>query len=184
MSWGVQRGMPMNGDMKFLDVRTDFAFKKVFGSESSKGRLLSFLNALLEFPKGAKIADLTIEDPYNIPMIKGMKDTYVDVKALLDDGSRVIIEMQVLFVDGFEQRILYNAAKNYSTQLVRGEDYTLLNPVIALTIADFTMFPTTEQLITRFKLIEKDTLIHYKDDIQLVLWSLRSSTSRWRSVQI
>ncbi|MDQ5920679.1 MAG: hypothetical protein QG673_735, partial [Pseudomonadota bacterium] len=28
--------------MKFLDIRTDFAFKKVFGSEDSKVRLISF----------------------------------------------------------------------------------------------------------------------------------------------
>lgn len=41
-----------------------------------------------------------------------MKDTYVDVKAGLADGRRVIIEMQVLNVAGFEQRILLNAAKS------------------------------------------------------------------------
>ena len=56
-----------------------------------------------------------------------MKDTYLDVKALLDDGTSVIIEMQVLNVEGFEKRILYNAAKTYSTQLGTGDDYTLLN---------------------------------------------------------
>jgi len=33
--------------MRFLDVKTDFAFKKVFGSEQSKEILLSFLNAML-----------------------------------------------------------------------------------------------------------------------------------------
>ena len=33
--------------MRFLDVKTDYAFKKVFGSEGSKGILLSFLNAAL-----------------------------------------------------------------------------------------------------------------------------------------
>ncbi len=31
--------------MSFIDVRTDFAFKKVFGSEESKDILISFLNA-------------------------------------------------------------------------------------------------------------------------------------------
>lgn len=100
--------------MKFLDVKTDFAFKKVFGSEDSGDILLSFLNAVLDFPDGRRIADLAIVDPYNIPLLKGMKDTYVDVKANLEDGSRVIIEMQVLNVEGFEKRILYNAAKNYA----------------------------------------------------------------------
>ena len=33
--------------MNFLDVKTDYAFKKVFGSETSKEILISFLNALV-----------------------------------------------------------------------------------------------------------------------------------------
>ena len=35
--------------MQFLDVKTDYAFKKVFGSEQSKPILPSFLNAVLDF---------------------------------------------------------------------------------------------------------------------------------------
>jgi len=55
------------------------------------------------------------------------------VRARLRDGSQVIIEMQALNIEGFEKRILDNAAKVYSTQLGSGDSYTLLNPMIALT---------------------------------------------------
>ena len=103
--------------MRFLDVKTDFAFKKVFGSEESKEILISFLNAVIYLGSPRKIKEVSIVDPYSIPMLKGMKDTYVDVKARLDDGTSVIIEIQVLNHPGFEKRILYNAAKNYSVQL-------------------------------------------------------------------
>jgi hypothetical protein len=127
--------------MNFLDIKTDFAFKKVFGSEGSKDILINFLNAVITFENNQKIKSLTIVDPYNIPMLKGMKDTYVDVKAELDNNSHVIIEMQVLNHEGFEKRILYNAAKKYSAQLKKGDRYHLLNPVIALTITDFGLFP-------------------------------------------
>jgi predicted transposase/invertase (TIGR01784 family) len=160
--------------MNFLDIRTDFAFKKVFGSEGSKDILISFLNALINF-NGRLIRDLTIVDPYNIPMLKGMKDTYVDVKAELDDGSRVIIEMQVLNHEGFEKRILYNAAKNYSAQLGKGEQFHLLNPVIALTLTDFVMFPG-QPLINCFKLLEKARFIEYSGDIELVFIELPKFT--------
>ena len=157
--------------MRFLDVKTDYAFKKVFGSIDSKPRLIDFLNSVIYQDAKIKIKDLTIVDPYNIPMIKGMKDTFVDVKAVLDDDSLVIIEMQVLNHNGFEKRILYNAAKNYSIQLNKAEDYHLLNPVIALSIVDFTMFEN-ENMINRFKLLEKDTFIKYTDDIELVFVEL------------
>jgi len=158
--------------MQFLDVKTDYAFKKVFGSEKSKNILISFLNALVFDNKPTKIEDLTIVDPYNIPMIKGVKDTFVDVKATLDDGTKVIIEMQVLNHEGFEKRVLYNAAKNYSIQLNKAEDYHLLNPVIALSIVDFNMFKNNSEVITNFKLIEKNQLIEYNDDIELIFVEL------------
>ncbi len=162
--------------MRFLDVKTDYAFKKVFGSEQSVPILISFLNSLISFPKESKIESLTIVDPYSIPKIKGMKDTYVDVKATLEDKTTVIIEMQVLNVESFEKRVLYNAAKQYSVQLVKGDDYSLLNPVIALTIVDFDMFPDTEKVINSFKLLEKEKLIEYTNDIELVFVELPKFT--------
>jgi len=158
--------------MNFLDVKTDYAFKKIFGSDTSKEILISFLNAIVYDTKTIKIKDLTIVDPYNIPMIKGVKDTFVDVKAVLDDDTKVIIEMQVLNHAGFEKRVLYNAAKNYSIQLNKGEDYHLLNPVIALTIVDFTMFKKSPHIISNFQLLEKEEFVKYNDDIELIFVEL------------
>ena len=132
--------------MKFLDIKTDYAFKKVFGSIENKDILIEFLNSILDLKYA--IVDLTIVDPYNIPMLKGMKDTFVDVKAILEDNSKVIIEMQVLNHESFEKRVLYNIAKNYSAQLNKGEDYNLLNPVIAITITDFIMFDDIKNYIS------------------------------------
>mgnify|MGYP000733454121 CR=1 FL=1 len=158
--------------MKFLDIKTDFAFKKVFGSLDSHDRLISFLNAIIYTEDDVQIKDLEIIDPYNIPMLKGMKDSFVDVKAKLTDNTQVIIEMQVLPHEGFEKRILYNAAKNYSVQLIKGEQYHLLNPIIALNIVDFDMFPETEKVITKFKLLEKEEFIDYSDDLELIFVEL------------
>ena len=87
--------------MRFLDVKTGYAFEKVFGSTESKPILISFLNALIRFPPGTEIADLEIADPYQIPLLKGINDTYVDMKAVLADGRRIIVDMQVLNVQGF-----------------------------------------------------------------------------------
>ncbi|MBI4778791.1 Rpn family recombination-promoting nuclease/putative transposase [Candidatus Desantisbacteria bacterium] len=158
--------------MEFLDVKTDFAFKKVFGSSESKDILISFLNSIIDFGEKEKIVDLTIMDPYLIPMIMGMKDTFVDVKANLSNHKSVIIEMQVLNVEGFEKRILYNAAKTYSTQLMKAEAFSTLEPIIALTITDFIMFEETENVISCFKLIDKETFIKYNDEIELIFIEL------------
>ncbi|MFH1097614.1 MAG: Rpn family recombination-promoting nuclease/putative transposase [Candidatus Desantisbacteria bacterium] len=158
--------------MQFLDVKTDFAFKKVFGSQESQEILISFLNSVINFEGDEKIVSLTIVDPYQIPLIKGMKDTFVDVKARLSNHKQVIIEMQVLNVQGFEKRILYNAAKSYSSQLQKAQDFSTLEPIIALTITDFVMFEKIDTVITYFKLIEKEFLIEYSDEIELIFVEL------------
>ena len=158
--------------MRFLNVKTDFAFKRVFGGEDSKPRLISFLNAIIEFENEKKITGLTLLNPNNMPVLKGMKDTYVDVKALLDDGTTVIIEMQVLNHEGLENRILYNTAKNYSFQLVKGEEYHLLKPVIAVTILNFNMFENNNEIINRFKVMNKKDFSTYSDDIELIFVEL------------
>ncbi len=105
--------------------------------------------------------------------IRGLKDTYLDIKAKITGDKIVIIKMQVLNLEGFEKRILYDAAKAYSIQLDSGADYTLLNPVIGLTITDFEMFSGLDKIISRFLLREKDYLIDYPiSDIELVLVEL------------
>jgi len=158
--------------MIFINPKTDFAFKKIFGSEQSKDILISFLNAIL-YNANPTIEDLEILNPYLAPKIRGIKDTYLDVKAKITGDKTVIIEMQVLNIEGFEKRILYNAAKAYSIQLDSGEDYTLLNPVIALTITDFEMFPNLDKVISRFVLKEQDYLVDYLIyDIELVFVEL------------
>jgi predicted transposase/invertase (TIGR01784 family) len=155
----------------FINPKTDFAFKKIFGSPQSHKILISFLNALL-YEGEPTIADLTIIDPYQAPRIKGIKDSYLDVKAKLVDGSTVIIEMQVLNVLGFKKRVLYNAAKAYANQLEVGDDYTLLNPVIALTITDFEMFEQSDRIISRYRLKENTDLTDYSGDFELVFAEL------------
>lgn len=158
--------------MKFINPKTDFAFKKIFGSAQSQLVLISFLNGIL-YDGEDTVQSLDILNPYQAPKVLGMKDTYLDVKARLADGTSVIIEMQVLNVEGFEKRVLYNAAKAYSIQLGAGEDYALLNPVIALTITDFEMFEALEGYRSRFILKEKEALMDYPaHDLELVFVEL------------
>jgi len=54
--------------MQFIDVKKDFAFQQIFGSEESKDILISFLNAILDFGDNP-IVDLTIINPYQIQLV-------------------------------------------------------------------------------------------------------------------
>ncbi len=158
--------------MRFINPKTDFAFKKIFGSNQSKPILISFLNAMI-YDGNPTIADLEIIDPYLASRVQYLKDSYLDVKARLAEGATVIIEMQVLNVESFAKRVVYNTAKTYSTQLIRGEGYFKLKPVIALTITDFEMFDNDREVISHFVFKEKKRLFDYVDpEIELIFIEL------------
>ncbi|MEQ8757363.1 MAG: Rpn family recombination-promoting nuclease/putative transposase [Coleofasciculus sp. G1-WW12-02] len=157
--------------MRFISPKTDFAFKKIFGSNRSKKILISFLNAIVYEGKNT-IKSLEIIDPYNPGSTSTLKDTYLDVRAVLDNDSTVIIEMQVLNVEAFEKRVIYNIAKAYGNQLDMGEQYTTLRPFIALSIADFLLFKNSSQMINRFRLKEEKQLFNYRDELTLIFIEL------------
>ncbi|MEG3920373.1 Rpn family recombination-promoting nuclease/putative transposase [Microcoleus sp. POL10_C6] len=149
--------------MIFINPKTDYAFKKIFGSSESKDILISFLNALI-YEGNPTIQDLEIINQ-NLPrQLESLKDTYLDVTAKLDDGTLVIIEILVLNVQYSGNRVLYNAATTYAFQLQRGEGYRMLKPLIALTITDFEMFRNSPNLISRFVYKEVKSNLNYPED--------------------
>ena len=161
--------------VKFINPRTDYAFKKIFWSETSKDILISFLNAILDF-SGTKneIEEVEILDPYNAPKIKWLKDTYLDVTVYTKWWKTIIIEMQVLNVKWFDKRVLYNLCKKYANQIDEWEDYLKLKPVIALTITDFVMFEelSEKQYISKHIIKEKESNKIYNGDLELVFLEL------------
>lgn len=158
--------------MRFISPKTDYAFKKIFGSSESTEILKSFLNALL-YDGNQIIKNLEIINPNLPPRLQGLKDSYLDVKAKLENGTVVIIEMQVLNVESFGKRVLFNAAKTYAFQLQAGEGYRMLKPVIALTFTDFEMFSEFEDYTSRFVYREVSKGSRYpENDIELVFVEL------------
>ena len=133
---------------------------------------MSFLNAILYAGESA-IEDLEIIPPYLSAEIFGSKDTYLDVKAKINDGKTVIVTIQVLNVAKYRKRVLYNAAKTYGMQLNLSDSYYRLRQVIALNITDFEMFPGQSEVISRFAFKETQRLFNYPDsEIELVFIEL------------
>ena len=136
--------------MQFVDVKTDLAFKKIFGSEESKNILISFLNALLDFRENP-IVELTIVNPYQLNLMRDKKDSVIGIKAILANEIQVVIELQMLNQHGFGKKpILSNITK--STQHDN-------QAVIALMIADFVLleFAGLEAfVINKFKTLDEE----------------------------
>ena len=151
--------------MKFVDIKNDVAFRKIFGNENRKEVLISFLNAVLLLEKDNKIVNVDILTPYQLPAIKGGKVTIVDVKAKDQNQKTYIVEMQVAEVEGFDKRVLYYASKSYSAQIERGDQYEKLNPTFFIGILDFEVTQNSSY-INRHKIVDIETNENFIKDIE------------------
>ena len=151
--------------MKFVDIKNDVAFRKIFGNEKKKIILISFLNAVLDLTGQHRIADVTLIDPFQLPRIIGEKATIIDVRARDQSGRSFIIEMQVAEKDGFKKRVQYYSCKEYASQIDRGDSYVLLNPVYFIGILNFKFFPNPNYF-TKHLTIDEETGECTLDDLK------------------
>ncbi len=151
--------------MKFVDIKNDVAFRKIFGNQKKSVVLISFLNAVLGLEESNRIVKVTIIDPYLLPRLKGEKSSIIDVRATDQKGRRFIIEMQVANKKGFKQRAQFYTAKDYSMQIEIGDDYPKLKPTYLIGILNFGIGFGKNYLAKHYN-IEEETGINVLDDIQ------------------
>ena len=160
----------------FADPKTDFAFKRIFGSEEHKDVLVAFLNHMLDLDEAHRIASVELLPPEQRPPVAELKLSIVDVKCTDAHGVTYVVEMQVLQVEGFEKRVVYNVAKAYVNQIARGDGYPNLNDVVGITICDFVLWPDTEgrrlPMLSRWRMTEQATGAKELGQIQLVFLEL------------
>ena len=124
----------------FADPKTDFVFKRIFGAEARKPLLIALLNHLLEFEGDRCIVDVQHLSGEQHVDVAELKLSIVDVKCTDATGRRFVVEMQVLKVEGFEKRVVYNASKAYVMQLRNAEEYPTLCDVFGVTICNFNLW--------------------------------------------
>ena len=125
--------------MKFVDVKNDVAFHKIFGNSHKTVTLISFLNAVMRLEGESQVVSVKIENPYMFPASHGGKTVVIDVRATDHLGRHFIVEMQVADKEGFEKRTQFYASRDYAAQIDRGEEYVKLRPTYFIGILNFSM---------------------------------------------
>lgn len=141
----------------YLDPKADLTFKKVFGEH--KDLLISFLNALLPLSDGGEIASIEYLPTEMVPDSPLKKDTIVDVRCKDQYGHTFIVEMQMIWTQAFQQRVLFNASKAYTRQLDKGGGYTDLQPVFSLNLVNDVFRNDTEDCYHDYGIVD----MKYKD---------------------
>ena len=127
---------------QYVNLLTDFGFKRVFGSEPNKQLLIDFLNTLL--PAHHQIQELSYRSTENLG------NTPVDRKAIFDiycqgqcqgqNGERFIVEIQKAKQNFFKDRSVFYASFPIQEQALQGDWNFQLAPVYSIGILDFIFF--------------------------------------------
>jgi predicted transposase/invertase (TIGR01784 family) len=160
----------------FADPKTDFVFQRIFGSEDHKPALIGFLNDVLDLTGLHRVADVSFLPPEQRPKVSELKYSIVDVKCVDARGTTYVVEMQVLNVEAFEKRVVYNVAKAYTNQLDVGEAYPALDDVIGISICDFELWPRKEgssvPMLSRWRMQEQSSGTRGLPELQFVFLEL------------
>ena len=153
----------------FLDLRSDWAFKYVFGGHPDLLKML--LNDFLPEPVES-VQVLPNELPHNRP---DDKNIIMDVLCRLGDGREIIVEMQRKGHDSFRNRMFYYGADLVSKQLKSGAYYDRLCPVYVICFMDFTLMHRQApdgKIMFVYEFRERDTGERYADLMSIYLCEL------------
>jgi predicted transposase/invertase (TIGR01784 family) len=172
--------------MKLLDLRIDFAFKKLFGSKGSEQILASFLNAVLKRPESQKITHIQFLERELSPEHLLDKKSILDIHAMASDGTRFNVEIQLSNEKNMEKRTLYYWSRLYVAESIScGQPYTDLNQTITINLVNFRLFPEYNHLYhTKFQVCEVHHHFPLTDIMEIHFIELPKFLLQWRQEQI
>ena len=137
--------------MAFADLKNDFVFRRIFATHPEI--LRGLLNDLLDRSGDETIIAIEYLPSEQLPLVMGAKLSILDVRCKDQAGTTFVVEMQLIHVPGFINRVVYNACKAYVGQLRTTEKYTRLMDVVAISICDFELWPDVEQKERKLPLV-------------------------------
>ncbi|OEJ16053.1 hypothetical protein BFL38_11395 [Brachyspira hampsonii] len=158
---------------KTFNPLNDYFIRYLFTDKgSSEAILLDFINSIMINANMKTFRSVEILTPFNLKKNKNLKETIVDVKCITQNGSVVIIEIQLQGNSRFPERILYYWAANYSKLLKHGERYDELTPVISINLLNFNL-DKTKNIHSCYMLYEMNNKKLLTDHLQIHIIELK-----------
>ena len=156
---------------RYIDPRTDFGFKRLFGQEDSKDILKQFLLDILALPH--PITELTYIPVEQLPASpEGRRGVY-DIYCVDTMGRRFIVEMQQIKQSNIKERVLFYSTFAITYQAQRGTDWQFnLLPVYCIAILDFATVADDETYLRRIQLMDTNAHTVFYDKLTFVFIEL------------
>ena len=132
---------------EFVSLRNDLLFHMVFtrNAEALKG----LISVLLNIPEH-EILKVEVLNPMQYSEVIDSKLTVLDLKVHLNDGTYVLVEMQVRKFEYWTNRTIAYACRQIADQVHGDFDYGKLESVIQISIMDYTLFPDHPRFFKRY----------------------------------
>lgn len=163
--------MPMcNKELRqrYINPYTDFAFKRLFGTESNKEILIGFLNAL--FHGKQTIEDVTYLDITHAGNGETDRQAVFDVYCRNQKGEEILIEMQKGEQPFFKDRSIYFSTLPIREQAIKDGLWNYgAKTIYIISILNFTFDDTdTVQFFHEVRLMETTTHEVFYDDLSFI----------------
>ncbi|WP_297295974.1 Rpn family recombination-promoting nuclease/putative transposase [uncultured Brachyspira sp.] len=169
----ISKKLMNNKEIKYFNPLNDYFIRYLFTDKgSSEAILLDFINSIMLNANMKTFRSVEILTPFNLKKNRNLKETIVDVKCLTQNGSVVIIEIQLQGNSRFPERILYYWAANYSKLLKHGEKYDELTPVISINLLNFNL-DKTKNIHSCYMLYEMNNKKLLTDHLQIHIIELK-----------
>jgi predicted transposase/invertase (TIGR01784 family) len=138
----------------FMNIKTDYGFKRVFGN---KELLMAFLNSLAILPD--PISDITYLPQEQLGYTEEIRRAVYDLYVQTSTGQYFIIEMQISSQTHFAERMIFYASHAFIKQFPQGDDTYKIAGVYMIAILDSTIY---KEKIAKDIVIEQIELIRTK----------------------
>ncbi len=130
---------------RYVNFYTDFAFKKLFGTEMNKELLVSFLNSM--FDGKEVIQDLNYLNVGHLGHAAAERKAVFDVYCENEKGEKHLIEMQKTNQDYFKDRSIYYSTFPIQEQAPQGRWNFQQTKVYTIGILNFTFDDTDNEVL-------------------------------------
>lgn len=176
MSEKVIRRIPL---AKFVDLKVDYAFKRLFGNEKNKSLTVYFLNAILNRTGNNAIKEVSFMNQEFSGEHRDDKQSRLDVLVKTQENIAINIEIQLSNQHDMIKRTLYYWSKIYTSELKKGFGYHTLRPTITINICNFSLFQQTDAYHTSFHLYEDDGKFRIDDVLEIHFIEMNKFIRQW-----
>lgn len=161
---------------RYIDPKTDFGFKRLFGQEDSKDILKQFLFDVLELPY--PIQEISYIPNEQLPTLPDERIGVYDVYCVDAVGQRFIVEMQRGWQLFIKDRVLFYSVFPLLHQARKGGQWRFeLLPLYCIAIVNFTIEPEAEEdkqaeYLRRVQLLDTKTCEVFYDKLTFVFIEL------------